>query len=121
MDHTTRMGDRHGFAKVLVELTVESECLDHVLLWPDEDSSIRIGITYCNLPPICLVCQLFGITGTCAEHQGKQWVAKPMHSEKGITIQGQENGNDSVTRKVNLDQQVTSGKGKEVVIYDDDP
>ncbi|CAL1378577.1 unnamed protein product [Linum trigynum] len=71
MDHTTRMGDRHGFAKVLVELTVEIEYPDHVLLWPDDDSSIRIGITYYNLPPICHVCHLFGTTGSCADHQGK--------------------------------------------------
>ncbi|CAL1371395.1 unnamed protein product [Linum trigynum] len=123
VDHTTRMGDRHGYAKVLVELTVDSECPDHVLLWPDDDSSLRIGITYCNLPPICSKCHLFGIIGECTKHQGHQQGQKWVPNQVNLVI--------SITEKVQSakldvpvvvqDQTVGNGNGKEVVLYDADP
>ncbi|CAL1403426.1 unnamed protein product [Linum trigynum] len=114
------MGDKHGFAKVLVELTVDSECPDHVLLWLDDDSSIRIGVTYCNLPPVCQVCHLFGITRSCAEHQGKKWVAKPVQMEQVVSTDLRWDVMvEEVIQEAVVDFQGASEKGKEVVVYDD--
>ncbi|CAL1360762.1 unnamed protein product [Linum trigynum] len=123
VDHTTRMGDRHGFAKVLVELTVESECPNHVLLWPDDDSSLRIGITYCNLPHVCHKYHLFCITGECAAHQGQKWVPKQVSQQVNslVSIPKKVQSDKVESPKKVQDQLVLSGKGKEVVIYNADP
>ncbi|CAL1393791.1 unnamed protein product [Linum trigynum] len=113
VDHTTRVGNRHEFAKVLVELTAESEFPDHVLLWPDDDSSIRIGVSYCNLPPVCLVCKLFGVSGACVAHHGKQWVPVTQKTQEVLSSPVQAAAEEEV-QNVPVATLTTSGKGKEV-------
>ncbi|CAL1377704.1 unnamed protein product [Linum trigynum] len=85
VDQTTKLGGRLGLAKVLVELIAGDAFPDHITLWPVEDRSIKVGLEYCFLPPVCRKCKLFGKSCGCEMVVGKQvWVKKVQSVEDRV-------------------------------------
>lgn len=83
---------RLGYARVLVEIYVESECPREIVIFRNIGDSITIGVEYPWLPPKCTLCGGFGhAVYACSKKEKKKWIPK-------ANLQG-------VTQKLNLKDQ----------------
>jgi hypothetical protein len=71
---------RLGFARVLVEIDITSECPKEIVIGRENGDTINVGVEYPWLPPKCSVCGGFGHAAyACAkkgEKEAKVWIPK---------------------------------------------
>ncbi|CAL1407219.1 unnamed protein product [Linum trigynum] len=56
IDQSTRLGQRLGYPKVLVEMTVDEEFPNELKLVPNRNPAMFVQLKYCNMPAICQKC-----------------------------------------------------------------
>ncbi|CAL1358984.1 unnamed protein product [Linum trigynum] len=118
VDHTTRMGGRLGCAKALVELKASGEFPNYVLVWPTDDRSIRVGVAYSHLPPICGHCQSFGLNCGCGKNERAlkdKGIQESREVERVWVRKKAVGGKTKGTPNHNSGSPVTMDKGKSVV------
>lgn len=79
-DKVTEERKRLGFARVLVEIDITSECPKEIVIGRENGDTINVGVEYPWLPPKCSVCGGFGHAAyACAkkgEKEAKVWIPK---------------------------------------------
>jgi hypothetical protein len=76
-DSITEEQKRLGYARVLVEIDVESECPKEIVICRANGDLINIGVEYPWLPPKCSLCGGFGhAVYACSKKETKKWVPK---------------------------------------------
>lgn len=86
-DKVTEDQKRLGFARVLVEIDINSECPKEIEICRSNGNSIIIGVEYPWLPPKCSTCGGFGhATYACANKEKKVWKPKVLQPVKGRKV-----------------------------------
>ncbi|XP_062170376.1 uncharacterized protein LOC133876108 [Alnus glutinosa] len=68
---------RLGFARVLVEIDVDSTCPKELTICRNNGAVINVGVEYPWLPPKCSTCGHFGhATYACAKKEKQVWIPK---------------------------------------------
>jgi hypothetical protein len=76
-DSITEEQKRLGYARVLVEIDMESECPKEIVICRANGDSVNIGVEYPWLPPKCSLCGGFGhAVYACSKKETKKWVPK---------------------------------------------
>lgn len=76
-DKVTEEQQRLGFARVLVEIDVTSDCPKEITICHGNGSNITVVVEYPWLPPKCSCCGGFGhATHSCSNKERKVWIPK---------------------------------------------
>lgn len=85
-DKVTEEQKRLGFARVLVELDVNSDCPKEMIICRANGDSVTVGVVYPWLPPKCSTCKTFGhATFACNKQEKKVWLPKQPKTPKRKT------------------------------------
>jgi hypothetical protein len=85
VDSVTEEQKQLGYARVLVEIDVESECPKEIEICKTNGDLITIGVEYPWLPPKCSLCGGFGhAIYACSKKETKKWV--PENIGKGANM-----------------------------------
>jgi hypothetical protein len=86
-DKVTEERRRLGYARVLVEIDIDSECPKEIFLWRQNGDPIGIGVEYPWLPPKCSICAGFGHAAyACSKKEKKVWRPKAPVQKKLGTV-----------------------------------
>jgi hypothetical protein len=76
-DKVTEEQRRLGFARVLVEIDVNSDCPKEIVICRKNGDSVSVGVEYPWLPPKCFVCSGFRHAAyACSKREKKIWIPK---------------------------------------------
>ncbi|XP_062171116.1 uncharacterized protein LOC133876895 [Alnus glutinosa] len=85
-DKVTKEQKRLGFARVLVELDVNSDCPKEMTICRANGDSVTVGVIYPWLPPKCSSCKAFGhAVFACKKQDKKVWIPKQPKTPKRKT------------------------------------
>jgi hypothetical protein len=85
-DKVTEDLKRLGFARVLVELDVNSDCPKELTICRANGDTVTVGVVYPWLPPKCSNCKSFGHTAfACNKQEKKVWLPKQPKTPKRKT------------------------------------
>jgi hypothetical protein len=76
-DFVTEEQKRLGYARVLVEIDVDSGCPQEVVISRTSGDPISIGVQYPWLPLKCTLCKGFGhAVSACSKKEKQKWIPK---------------------------------------------
>jgi len=83
VDKVTEDQKRLGFAQVLVEIHMNSDCPKEIEILRSNGGVVTVGVVYFWLPPKCSVCKGFGHAAFACSNKEKQvWI--PKGQAKGV-------------------------------------
>jgi hypothetical protein len=83
-DKVTEEQKRLGFARVLVEIDINSQCPKEIVICRGNGDTVNIGVEYPWLPPKCSTCGGFGHAAyACAKKEKKVWIPK-VHQHRPV-------------------------------------
>jgi hypothetical protein len=75
-DKVTEEQKRLGFARVLIEIDVQSDCPKELTICRSNGATITVGVEYPWLPPKCSTCGNFGHAAYACAKKEKVWIPK---------------------------------------------
>jgi len=94
VDKVTEDQKRLGFARVLVEIDMNSDCPKEIEIQRSNGEVVTVGVVYPWLPPKCSVCKGFGHAAfACSKKEKQVWI--PKGQAKGVQQKKFEVGQNS--------------------------